>query len=257
MLFRNFSMQAYRHLQKSQVAKSNMIIRASSSLLTTTTTTNSSKVRAENVNRRHTKNEKVYHSTQSLSDDEDETRIDLNLSDNSTETVQDFTSNKAKSGTPSPWAVFDAWGAATTIETPLSADEESKLSSASVKIPMTEDEGASLPNESEILKAYDHLLKNKSSVHFGYPYNLMYDHGELYEFMKYSLNNLGDPYVTSNYGIHSRQFECSVIDFFAKLWKIPKDEYWGYVTTCGTEGNLHGMLLARECHPDGILYSSK
>eukprot|EP00593_Proboscia_inermis_P006575 CAMPEP_0171322086 /NCGR_PEP_ID=MMETSP0816-20121228/114740_1 /TAXON_ID=420281 /ORGANISM="Proboscia inermis, Strain CCAP1064/1" /LENGTH=354 /DNA_ID=CAMNT_0011820475 /DNA_START=138 /DNA_END=1201 /DNA_ORIENTATION=+ len=51
--------------------------------------------------------------------------------------------------------------------------------------------------------------------------------------------------------------ECSVIDFFAKLWKIPEDEYWGYVTTCGTEGNLHGMLLARECHPDGILYSSK
>lgn len=29
------------------------------------------------------------------------------------------------------------------------------------------------------------------------------------------------------------------------------------MTTCGTEGNLHGILLARECHPDGILYSSK
>jgi len=75
--------------------------------------------------------------------------------------------------------------------------------------------------------------------------------------MKYSINNLGDPYITSNYGVHSRQFECSVIDFFAKLWKIPEDDYWGYVTTCGTEGNLHGILLARECHPDGILYSSK
>jgi histidine decarboxylase len=56
--------------------------------------------------------------------------------------------------------------------------------------------------------------------------------------------------------VHSRQFECSVIDFFANLWKIPENEYWGYVTTCGTEGNLHGILLARECHPDGILYSS-
>ena len=31
---------------------------------------------------------------------------------------------------------------------------------------------------------------------------------------------------------------------------------WGYVTTCGTEGNLYGMLLARETLPDGIVYTS-
>merc|ERR1712232_1218526 len=36
-----------------------------------------------------------------------------------------------------------------------------------------------------------------------------------------------------------------------------EDSYWGYVTTSGTEGNLHGILLARECHPDGILYTSQ
>jgi len=41
------------------------------------------------------------------------------------------------------------------------------------------------------------------------------------------------------------------------MWKMDKDSYWGYVTTCGTEGNLHGILLARECHPDGVLYSSR
>jgi histidine decarboxylase len=73
--------------------------------------------------------------------------------------------------------------------------------------------------------------------------------------MKYSINNLGDPFVASNYGVHSRQFEVAVIDFFADLWKIEKPDYWGYVTTCGTEGNLHAMLLARECHPDGIIYT--
>ena len=83
----------------------------------------------------------------------------------------------------------------------------------------------------------------------------MYDHAELFEFMKYSINNLGDPFVPSNYSVHSRQFECAVIDFFADLWKI--DDYWGYITTSGTEGNLHGILLARECHPDAILYTSQ
>ena len=48
-----------------------------------------------------------------------------------------------------------------------------------------------------------------------------------------------------------------MVAFFAKLWKIDKPDYWGYVTTCGTEGNLHGILLGREVLPDGILYSSE
>lgn len=171
--------------------------------------------------------------------------------------VQDYTSDKSKSGTPSPWAVFDAWGAGDEIHEQLDPNDEFKLSPESVKIPTSESERESATNETDILKAYDNLLKSRSSVHFGYPYNLMYNHEELYQFMKYSINNLGDPFIPSNYGVHSRQFECSVIDFFADLWNIDAGDYWGYVTTCGTEGNLHGILLARECHPDGILYSSK
>jgi len=181
------------------------------------------------------------------------------LDNNTSESVVDYTSDATKAGTPSPWAVFDAWGAGDVIVDPLSGEEEALLSPDMVRIPMSDDDpaAAGLPDESEILSSYDKLLRRKSSVHFGYPYNLMYNHEELYEFMKYSINNLGDPFITSNYGVHSRQFECSVIDFFARLWKMEEDSYWGYVTTCGTEGNLHGILLARECHPDGVLYSSR
>lgn len=164
---------------------------------------------------------------------------------------------KKKSGTQSPWANFDAWGARDFDLPTLSTKEEYNISEEACMIPITDEERSSVPSETEILTSYDKHLQSKSSVHFGYPYNLMYNHEELYEFMKFTINNLGDPYVPSNYGVHSRQFECSVIDFFAKLMKAEKDSYWGYVTTCGTEGNLHGLLLARECHPDGILYSSK
>jgi histidine decarboxylase len=32
---------------------------------------------------------------------------------------------------------------------------------------------------------------------------------------------------------------------------------WGYITNCGTEGNLHGILLGRENFPTGVLYASK
>jgi len=172
-------------------------------------------------------------------------------------TTTDMLSNKTKSGTPSPWAVFDAWGAGEGLFPPLSPSDESKLAPSSVQIPLSSDKRESANDETEILAAYDKLLQNKSSNHFGYPYNLKYDHGELHGFMKYTINNLGDPFVSSNYGVHSRPFECAVIDFFAQLWKIEQGDYWGYVTTCGTEGNLHGILLARECHPDGILYTSR
>jgi glutamate/tyrosine decarboxylase-like PLP-dependent enzyme len=177
--------------------------------------------------------------------------------------IQDLTFDRQKAGTPSPWAVFDAWGAGNDVlsselllKETLSHRDHVALSNQAVRIPMAEEERHAVPAETEILQAYDKFLQQRSSAHMGYPYNLMYDHSELYNFMRYSINNLGDPYVASNYGVHSRQFECAVIDFFARLWKMDPDSYWGYVTTSGTEGNLHGILLARECHPDGILYTS-
>ena len=59
----------------------------------------------------------------------------------------------------------------------------------------------------------------------------------------FSINNLGDPFIESNYGVHSRPFEVGVLDWFARLWEIERDDYWGYITNCGTEGNLHGILV--------------
>lgn len=77
----------------------------------------------------------------------------------------------------------------------------------------------------------------------GYPYNLDFDYGALGQLQHFSINNLGDPFIESNYGVHSREFEVGVLDWFARLWEIEKDKYWGYITNCGTEGNLHGILV--------------
>jgi histidine decarboxylase len=160
-------------------------------------------------------------------------------------------------GSPSPWA-FDPWDAI-TADTGMVTSEEDKalLADSSVVIPMSKAEDAGLPAVRSILGAYEATLQQRSALHLGYPYNLDYHNDDLARFMRYSINNLGDPFVPSNYGVHSRQFEVAVVDFFAKLWKAPEDDYWGYVTTCGTEGNLHGMLLARETFPDGVIYTSK
>lgn len=48
-----------------------------------------------------------------------------------------------------------------------------------------------------------------------------------------------------------------MLNWFARLWEIDEDEYWGYITNCGTEGNLHGIYVGRENLPDGILYASR
>ena len=95
-----------------------------------------------------------------------------------------------------------------------------------------------------ILDEYHQQLKASTYYHLGYPYHLDYDYTVLNKLVDYSINNLGDPFIPSNYGIHSRPFEIAVIEWFAKLWRL--DDFWGYVTACGTEGNLHGILLGRE-----------
>ena len=43
-----------------------------------------------------------------------------------------------------------------------------------------------------------------------YPYNLDFDYGALEKLVHYSINNLGDPFIESNYGVHSREFEVGL-----------------------------------------------
>lgn len=51
--------------------------------------------------------------------------------------------------------------------------------------------------------------------------------------------------------------QVGVLNWFARLWEIDEQDYWGYITNCGTEGNLHGILVGRENLPDGVLYASR
>ena len=54
----------------------------------------------------------------------------------------------------------------------------------------------------DILESYEGHLKVKTRLHFGYPYNLNFEVDALQNLQKYSINNLGDPFVESNYGVH-------------------------------------------------------
>lgn len=62
----------------------------------------------------------------------------------------------------------------------------------------------------DILAAYMDKLVDRTQHHLGYPYNLDFDYGALEKLVKFSINNLGDPFIESNYGVHSREFEVRV-----------------------------------------------
>ncbi|CAI9088694.1 OLC1v1023099C1 [Oldenlandia corymbosa var. corymbosa] len=104
---------------------------------------------------------------------------------------------------------------------------------------------------------YQEFFLERTKYNLGYPANLEFDYGALSQLQPFTINNAGDPFIEGNYCIHSRQFEVGVLDWFAGLWEIEKDEYWGYTTSGGSEANLHGILIGRELFPEGILYASR
>lgn len=101
-------------------------------------------------------------------------------------------------------------------------------------------------------------FKKASKEMVGYPLSQFFDYSELFHFLEFHINNLGDPFRESwHYRINTLKIEKEVIDTFAKLFHAPKNNYWGYVTNGGTEGNLHGLYVARELHPEGVVFYSE
>ena len=105
------------------------------------------------------------------------------------------------------------------------------------------------------LQAFEHTLNTRSDFFAGYPDNLQYDYESLKRFFDYSMINAGDPFVETDWDLHSKDFEREVVEWFAKLYQL--DPCWGYITSGGTEGNLYGVFLGRETCPDGVLYFSE
>ena len=91
----------------------------------------------------------------------------------------------------------------------------------------------------------------------GYPCNQTWDYSSLYRFLQFSANNIGDPYQGTLFKMNTHDFEREVIAEFAKFTEADPDDHWGYVTAGGTEGNMYGLYLARELHPEGIVYFSE
>ena len=56
------------------------------------------------------------------------------------------------------------------------------------------------PQIDTVIQDYVKRLEERTKHHLGYPYNLDFDYGPLEALQKFSINNLGDPFIESNYG---------------------------------------------------------
>lgn len=91
----------------------------------------------------------------------------------------------------------------------------------------------------------------------GYPVNQAFDYSDLLPFLEFSINNVGDPFSGTNYRLNTMDFEREVVADFARYTEAQEGQWWGYVTSGGTEGNMYGLYVARELYPEGICYFSE
>ncbi len=83
----------------------------------------------------------------------------------------------------------------------------------------------------------------------------MLDYGELYRFLEFSANNVGDPWTGSNFRINTHHFEREVVAMCASLTGGDVEKLWGYVTSGGTEGNMYergAVALSVDCYAEAL-----
>lgn len=102
-----------------------------------------------------------------------------------------------------------------------------------------------------------YACRGQSATQVGYPCNQTFSYQALSGFFEYCLNNVGDPFHSSNYWSNTHEIEREVVYTFAQFMHLDQEECWGYVTSGGTEGNMYGLYLARELYPSGMVYFSE
>ncbi len=113
-----------------------------------------------------------------------------------------------------------------------------------------------LPTLTDRLSELFQEMTERERRYIGFPNSRIFDHSSLGRFLRFPINNIGDPF-RPNTGINTCTYEQEVIAFFSSLLHLSPDTGWGYVTNGGTEGNLFTLLVARERFPTGIVYFSE
>lgn len=95
-------------------------------------------------------------------------------------------------------------------------------------------------------------ILNSSANYIGFPNSRILTNFALGEFLKYNINNIGDPFHP-NSGINTCNFEQEVITFWSSALHLDPANAWGYITNGSTEGIMHGITQGRNRYEDAVL----
>jgi len=96
----------------------------------------------------------------------------------------------------------------------------------------------------------------ESSAHYiGFPNSRVLSFSALADFLKFNINNIGDPFHPNN-GINTCNFEREVIAFWATALHLDPAAGWGYITNGSTEGIMYGVAQGRDRYEDAVLIFS-
>lgn len=101
-------------------------------------------------------------------------------------------------------------------------------------------------------------LSNNLKTCIGYPVNNSYDFSEIKDIINIPINNVGSPYIQGIYKTNTKEIEIEIIEYFADLWKLDKNNIFSYLTSGGTESNMQGLYIGRESlNENAIFYTSE
>ncbi len=109
--------------------------------------------------------------------------------------------------------------------------------------------------ENRLHDLHEQLIE-RSAHYIGFPNSRIFDFKILADFLKFNINNIGDPWHP-NSGINTCDFEREVLEFFAGIFHLDLNQGWGYITNGGTESNMYAIVRGRDAYPDAQLIFSE
>ena len=119
--------------------------------------------------------------------------------------------------------------------------------------------------DNESIKDAVNIFKNNRGIDhsqmFGYPANMTQDsylisYFRWLESQMYFMNSCGDAYHPGNYRMNNAEIEIKIIEKMKENLNLPKDKYWGYINSGGTEGNFWGIREGFTRYSNGRVYYS-
>lgn len=106
------------------------------------------------------------------------------------------------------------------------------------------------------LEALRSHFVERSAHYIGFPNSRLLSFSELGDFLRFNINNIGDPYHP-NGGINTCHFEREVVNFWAQQFHLDPASAWGYITNGSTEAIMYGIVQGRDRLENPVLLFSE